>query len=57
MERQIELLRRELRLAGVDLRTFLPSWTRPNAIRAAVIEELFVALDAQVHEGRRGSLR
>ncbi len=50
-EQQIELLRKELRLAGVDLNRFLPSWTRPKVVRTAVVEELFTTLDAQIHEG------
>jgi hypothetical protein len=47
----IELLKKELKLAGVNLKRFLPSWGRVPAIRDGILQELLITLDAPLHEG------
>lgn len=47
----LALLRKELQLAGVNLRTLFPDWARPKVVRESILRELIVALEAPVHEG------
>src|SRR5947199_5162153 len=48
---RLTLLRKELRLTGVDLRRFFPQWARPKEIGDRIIRELLLAIEAPVHEG------
>ena len=48
---RLSLLRRELLLAGVNLRRLFPLWARPSVVRESILRELLVALEAPVHEG------
>ena len=47
----LTLLRKELRLAGVNLRRFFPRWARPKDIGDSILRELLLAIEAPVHEG------
>jgi len=47
----IDLLKKELKLAGVTLRQFLPRWARSPLLQTSILRELLIALDAPVHEG------
>jgi DNA integrity scanning protein DisA with diadenylate cyclase activity len=50
-EDRLNLLRKELRLAGVSLRQFLPLWAQSDLVCESILSELLVALEAPVHEG------
>lgn len=50
-EQALDLLRRELEVAGVDWITFLPSWARHAVSADRVLHELLIAVNAPVHEG------
>jgi hypothetical protein len=49
---RLDLLRKELHLAGINLRSFLPRWGRPPGIRDVILNELLVTLEAPIHEGQ-----
>jgi hypothetical protein len=48
---RLTLLRKELSLAGVNLRQFLPRWARPKEIGDSILRELLLAIEAPIHEG------
>ena len=52
-ERQklLEVIRRELKVAGIDIRRFVPAWASSRAICEVVLDELLHALQPAVHEG------
>lgn len=49
---RLALLRKELRLAGINFRQFLPRWARPKEIGETILRELLLAIEAPIHEGR-----
>jgi hypothetical protein len=51
VQERLLLLKRELQIAGMDFKAFLPKWARIPKVRDAVLNELMIALDAHVHEG------
>jgi DisA bacterial checkpoint controller nucleotide-binding/Probable sensor domain DACNK len=48
---RIALLRNELTLAGINVRSYFPSWARKRGVFDSVLRELLVVLEAPVHEG------
>jgi hypothetical protein len=48
---RLSLLRKELQLAGVNVRGLFPLWARPRVVQESILREFLVALQAPVHEG------
>lgn len=48
---RLDLLRKELNLAGVSDQHLFPGWARSKKIREHILSELLVALEPFVHEG------
>ena len=50
-QHQLDLLREELRLAGVNTQEVFPRWADVPIMRDAILRELLIALVVPVHEG------
>lgn len=52
MEQELDHLRQELKRAGVPPNRLYPRWAKSSVLRSAILSEVLVALQPDVHEGR-----